>query len=224
MNLTLGNTRLIIDSCLKRGLLRNETAYVLATGFWETGKTMVPVREYGGETYLKSKPYYPYVGMGFCQITWLINYQRATKELGVDFVSDPQKLLIPEYSAEIIVAGMSEGWFTGKKLSDYITLSKSDFVNARRIINGMDKAALIAGFATIYDGLLKEDGYGETAQPVPPPVVPPAVPALVQPSVIAPAVPIPSPTPAQTPTAPAANSIVAALLSLISSFFKRNQS
>uniref|UniRef100_A0AC34G9W9 Uncharacterized protein n=1 Tax=Panagrolaimus sp. ES5 TaxID=591445 RepID=A0AC34G9W9_9BILA len=55
---------------------------------------------------------------------------------------------------------MQEGWFTGKKLSDYITLQKSDFRNARRIVNLMDKADLIAGYARDYDKLLLAEGYG----------------------------------------------------------------
>lgn len=172
MNLTKGHTQLIIDTCLKHGLLRNQAAYVLATAWHETAHTMKPVREYGGETYLRKKKYYPYVGMGFVQLTWLENYQKATKELGVDFVSDPKKLLQPVYSAEILVIGSKEGWFAGDKkgrhkLSRYITLTKSDYVNARRIINGTDKASLIAGYAKEYEADLKRIGYGETAAVVP---------------------------------------------------------
>jgi hypothetical protein len=55
---------------------------------------------------------------------------------------------------------MKEGWFTGKKLSDYVTLQRSDFTGARRIINGTDCAALIAGYAVGYDTTLKDIGYG----------------------------------------------------------------
>lgn len=159
MNLTLGCTQLLVEACRKHGLLRNQAAYVLATAWHETAHTMLPIRERGGETYLRSKTYYPYVGMGFVQVTWLVNYKRATKELGVDFVKDPKLLLNPTYSAAIAVVGMKEGWFTARKLSDYITLSKSDYRQARRIINGMDKADLIAGYALVYDGLLKAAGY-----------------------------------------------------------------
>lgn len=159
MNLTLGDTRLIIAACKKEGLLRNQAAYVLATAYHETAHTMKPVREYGGETYLKKKAYYPYVGMGYVQLTWLANYQKASKKLGVDFVKNPRLLLKAEYAAPILVIGSRDGWFTGKKLSDYITISRSDFTGARKIINGTDKAALIAGHAKEYDALLKADGY-----------------------------------------------------------------
>lgn len=163
MNLNLGDTKLIISEAEKRGVLRNQLAYILATAYHETAHTMKPVREYGGENYLKAKKYYPYVGMGYVQLTWKENYEKASKKLGVDFVKDPKKLLEPRYAAPILVDGMLEGWFTGKKLSDYITLTKSDFVNARRIVNGTDKASLIAGYASEYDKDLKAMGYGEKA-------------------------------------------------------------
>lgn len=172
-NLNLGDTRLIVDACKQAGLLRNQAAYVLATAWWETAHTMRPVREYGGEAYLRQKKYYPYVGMGYVQLTWLTNYQRATKELGVDFVSNPKLLLKSEYAVRILVTGMTEGWFTGKKLADYITLQASDFANARRIINGVDKAASIAAIARDYDAALKADGYGEATTTAAAPIAPP---------------------------------------------------
>jgi predicted chitinase len=87
---------------------------------------MKPIREKGGEKYLRAKKYYPFVGMGYVQITWEHNYERASRELCekasthmcVDFVGNPKLLLEPKYAAPIIIAGMVEGWFTGKKLSD----------------------------------------------------------------------------------------------------------
>lgn len=160
MNLNLGDTQLIIKEALKRGLLRNQLAYVLATTYHETAHTMKPVKEYGGETYLKSKKYYPYVGRGYVQITWLDNYKKASSKLGVDFVKNPQLLLEPKYAAPILLDGMVEGWFTKHKLSDHITLQKSNFKEARRIINGTDKAQLIADYAIEYDNLLLKTGYG----------------------------------------------------------------
>lgn len=171
MDLNLGSTRALIDECRRQGLLRNQCAYVLATAFWETARTMKPVREMGGEKYLKSKKYYPYVGMGFVQLTWLKNYQLAEKKLGAPFVKNPKLLLDPKYAVPIAVTGMREGWFTGKKLSNYITLAKSDFVNARRIINGTDKAKEIAKLARDYDMDLAVTGYAQkkpaSARPAP---------------------------------------------------------
>lgn len=168
MNLELGDTRAIIAECRKQGLLRNQAAYVLATAKWETAHTMKPVREYGGETYLKKKAYYPYVGMGYVQLTWKKNYKKASDVFGVDFVANPKLLLKPEYATPILVRGMKDGWFTTKKLSDYITLNASDFKGARRIVNGTDKAQAIADIAEQYDYLLADEGYGVDAEPVEP--------------------------------------------------------
>ena len=130
MNLNLGDTKLIIAEAKKHGLLRNELAYTLATTYHETAHTMKPVREYGSESYLKSKKYYPYIGMGYVQLTWDYNYKKAGDKLGVNFLKNPKLLLESKYAVQILIIGMKEGWFTGKKLSDYITLSKSDFKNA----------------------------------------------------------------------------------------------
>ncbi|RUM99157.1 hypothetical protein EET67_05240 [Pseudaminobacter arsenicus] len=183
MNLDLGDTRLIIAECAQRGLLRNQAAYVLATAYWETARTMKPVREYGGEKYLKGKKYWPYVGMGYVQLTWRENYEKVGKKLGVDFVANPRLLLKPEYAAPILVAGMKDGWFAGDKagrhsLGRYITLQKSDFTSARRIINGTDKAASIAAIARDYDASLKALGYGVVGAPATLPTTPHTKPNL----------------------------------------------
>ena len=103
--------------------------------------------------------------MGYVQLTWLVNYKKASDYLGVDFVSNPKLLLEPKYAAPILIRGMAEGWFAGDsqgrhKISRYITMQKSDFRNARRIVNGMDRADLIAGYAREYDKLLLAEGYG----------------------------------------------------------------
>lgn len=144
----------MIETGRKAGFLCNQLAYVLATAYHETAHTMKPVREMGGEKYLRSKKYYHHVGMGYVQLTWKENYERATRELCrkaservcVYFVGKPQFLLKPEYAAPILIIGMQEGWFTGKKISD--------FRNAWRIVNLMDRADMIAGYARNYVKLL----------------------------------------------------------------------
>lgn len=160
LTLDKGDTRLIIEECHARGLLRNQVAYVLATAYWETARTMKPIRERGGERYLKRKRYYPFVGMGYAQVTWKRNYRKVSIETGVDCVANPKHLLDPEIAKVALVVGMIEGWYTGKKLSNYITLQKSDYVNARRIINGVDKKEDIADLAVEFEGLLLKEAYG----------------------------------------------------------------
>lgn len=182
MNLNLGDTQLIISECEKQGLSLWETAYVLATAYHETAHTMKPVREYGGETYLKSKKYYPYVGMGYVQLTWKRNYEKASRVFGVDFVKNPKLLLEPKYAVQILVYGMKEGWFTGKSLKDYIDNIDEDykedlreFSNARRIVNGTDKQVEIGELAIKYEEALKR---AQKPKEEPKPVEAPDVPEV----------------------------------------------
>lgn len=163
MNLNLGDTQLIIKEAKARGVLRNQLAYILATAFHETAHTMKPVEEafwLSDAWRKKNLRYYPWHGRGHVQLTWDYNYKRAEEKLGIPFTKDPKLAMVSENSVKVLVLGMIEGWFTGKKLSDYITLQKSDFVLARYIINGKDKRDLIAGYAKQYDLDLKKIGYG----------------------------------------------------------------
>ncbi len=166
MNLTLGDTQLIIAESKSRGVLRNQLAYILATAYHETAHTVKPVKEAfwiknAEEWRKKFLRYYPWYGRGYVQLTWDYNYKKAGENLNLDLTTDPDVVMQPEVATKILVVGMIEGWFTGKKLSDYITITKSDFVGARRIINGTDKASTIAGYAKEYDTDLKAIGYGE---------------------------------------------------------------
>ena len=150
VDFNLGHTKLIVSACMRFGLLRNQAAYVLATAYWETAHTMEPVREafwLSEDWRKKNLRYYPWYGRGFVQLTWERNYHKAGAELGVDLTTDADKVMQPEISAEILVVGSRDGWFTGKRLDDYITLQRSNYRGARRIINGTDKAAAIAEIA-----------------------------------------------------------------------------
>ena len=108
---------------------------------------MQPVKELGGQAYLKSKPYYPYYGRDLVQTTWADNYQKVKNFTGIDVVSNPELIGQMPLAATVAVIFMQKGWYTGKKLSDYFNKTKTDWFNARRIINGTDKAELIADYA-----------------------------------------------------------------------------
>lgn len=100
-----------------------------------------------------------YRGRGFVQITWKNNYARyrdqVKKLFGVDILADPNKAMVPEVAAFIMVDGMSKGTFTGKKLPDYFNAKTTDWRNARRTVNGVDKADQIASIAKeIYADLI----------------------------------------------------------------------
>ena len=141
-------------------------AYMLATVYHETAKTMQPIEEFGkgkGRPYgfkikLSRKTYTTpdklYFGRGFVQLTWYENYQMAGKKLKCDLLNYPELALQLDIATEILLKGMYQGWFTGRKLSDYIGV-KTDFVGARRIINGTDKASLIASYANGFLTALK---------------------------------------------------------------------
>jgi peptidoglycan hydrolase-like protein with peptidoglycan-binding domain len=122
---------------------RNQICYIMATIQHETAGTYKPIAEFGG----KNRPYAPYYGRGYVQLTHKFNYEKYSQLLNRDFVNHPDQVMEPDVSLFIIVDGMKKGTFTGKKLSDYISGSRVDFVKARRIINGTDRDDLIAGHA-----------------------------------------------------------------------------
>jgi putative chitinase len=124
-------------------------AYALATTYHETDQQMQPIEEYGkgrGTQYGKADPSTGqiYYGRGFVQLTWERNYKTMSDLLGVDFVHNPSLALKLNNATDILFIGMMKGLFTGKSLRDYFSGSKEDWVNARRIINGLDKAQAIA--------------------------------------------------------------------------------
>ena len=147
----------------------NELAYILATIYHETAKTMQPIEEYGkgrNRTYghkvkQNGKPYNDtdniFFGRGFVQLTWYENYAKMGKVIGENLIKYPELCLTIPFATKICYAGMIGGLFTGKKLKDYINDTQVDFVNARRIINRLDCADLIASYANKFLAALKKD-------------------------------------------------------------------
>jgi len=130
--------------------LNTQIAYVLATVQWETAQTFKPVREafWNNEGWRQSHlRYYPYYGRGYVQLTWKNNYQKYSQILGVDLVGNPDLAMDSDIALFVLVHGFKTGTFTGRKITDYITKSQTDFVNARRCINGLDHAHDIARLA-----------------------------------------------------------------------------
>lgn len=148
----------ILTECTNQQVTdKRQIAYILATAYWECHNPkhpelrLTPMREFGGETYLKGKKYYPYFGRGFSQLTWRWNYEKEAKRLQIDLVGNPDLILDVKTAANSHVFCMVKGIYTGKKLSDYINANKCDYTEARRIINGKDKAAEIAAIAVKFD-------------------------------------------------------------------------
>jgi len=80
-------------------------------------------------------------------LTWKYNYEKYGKLLSKDLVKHPELALETEIALFVLVHGFKTGAFTGKKISDYINAHETDFVNARRCINGKNKAVEIAALA-----------------------------------------------------------------------------
>lgn len=152
-----GTIEAIRWECEAQGIgLPAQIAYVLATVEWETAKTFKPVREAfflgdrAEEWRRKNLNYYPFYGRGFVQLTWRRNYQIYSEILEKDFVGNPDGVLNENISLFILVHGFKTGVFTGRKITDYINDRQTDFVEARRGINGTDRAHDIAHLALKY--------------------------------------------------------------------------
>ena len=132
-------------------------AYALATVFHETAQTMRPIEEYGqGAGHSYGEPTGPhnqsYYGRGHVQLTWEDNYKK-----GENFLAErygvaapmhqyPHRMLEDETSALVLYDGMINGWFTGVGLPDFFNSAEEDPYNARKIVNGLDKADVIEGY------------------------------------------------------------------------------
>lgn len=164
---------LVLDEAEDRRTPLPYLAYALATAWWESGKTMQPVREayWLSEAWRKKNlRYYPYYGRGLVQLTWKDNYEKVGKFYDQDFVNNPDAVMDPKTSVNILFDGMENGWFTGKDLDDYIDLVDEDdnedlreFANARRIVNGTDKQVAIGELGLVFEAALKQAGWGSGA-------------------------------------------------------------
>lgn len=157
----------------------NYFAYMMATVKHETANSFHPITEYGGVSYFnRYDPVladtstrratartngntergdgYKYRGRGYVQITWKNNYRRLGDALGYDLVNNPEDALNPLVAYRVMSYGMRNGIFTGKKLSDYISGSSANYRDARRIINGTDKADTIASYAKKFENILSQ--------------------------------------------------------------------
>jgi putative chitinase len=173
-------TEMLLDKLM--GLRTSWVAYALATTWHETAATMEPILEHGGPKYFKrmydpegTRPHVAralgntmpgdgarFAGRGYVQLTGRTNYDRAAKAVGYPLVGNPDLAMRPDIAAEILRAGMAEGWFTGRGFARFLpdaigTLEQ--FTQARRIINGTDKADKIAAYALDFQSALIAGGW-----------------------------------------------------------------
>jgi putative chitinase len=145
-------------------------SYILATVRHETADTYQPIEEYGrggGKPYGRAikvktnigQKLVRYYGRGYVQLTWIENYRLMEKELQLApgaLVWFPEKAMEPETAYKILVVGMMRGLFNGKRLAlgHYINRDKCDYRQARRTVNLLDDADLIAGHAIRFQKIL----------------------------------------------------------------------
>jgi hypothetical protein len=136
-------------------------AYMLATVKWECGDTWRPIeehgrgagRKYGAEVDVEDANGVShrnrYYGRGYVQLTWKENYEEISERLamGLKLVIHPELALEPATAYQIASYGMRHGTFTGRRLADYIGDARCDYRHARKIINSLDQADRIAGYA-----------------------------------------------------------------------------
>jgi putative chitinase len=166
------------------GLPVSWVAYALGTAWHETAREMQPVKEYGGRAYFMrrydktgEKPKLAaqlgntevgdgalFAGRGYVQLTGRRNYVHAGGKLGVNLVGNPDLAMQPDLAARILREGMKEGWFTGHTFARHLPASgkatRAQYGQARRIINGMDRADKIAGEALAFEAALIAGGWG----------------------------------------------------------------
>jgi predicted chitinase len=180
----------IIDGLQARKVSIRHAAYILATAHHESGRfnymqeiwgpTPVQKRYQGRKTLgnVVAGDGKKFLGRGFVQITGRTNYTDWSRRLGVDLIKEPDLASQVKYAVPILIDGMLQGTFTTKKLSDFST-----YLDMRRVVNKMDRASLIAGYAVDYEDALRKANYGvvvaepkppiEDAKPKPPkPVIP----------------------------------------------------
>ncbi|MDO6967101.1 glycoside hydrolase family 19 protein [Rhizobium alvei] len=155
------------DAVEPKGDLR-QLAYMLATAWHETAATMQPVRETlarsddaaiailrkayrAGKLPHVKKPYWErdrdgksWLGRGLVQLTHKRNYLRLGRAIGLDLIAEPALAMDRAVAVKILFAGMAEGLFTGRKLSDHFNAVRSDWTGARRIITGPESMERVA--------------------------------------------------------------------------------
>lgn len=152
-------------------------AYMLSTTYVETGARGYDpsAREYGSKTQfdqycelMKPKPENcPYYGRGWAQLTYYEKYSRAHDMLGLDTLHDPDLVLKPENSYEILVGGMTDGVFEVYRDDDQGGCPKGcqkpirlgDFVNDKFVDYARARAVINANRGGSMDVMYKDLGY-----------------------------------------------------------------
>jgi peptidoglycan hydrolase-like protein with peptidoglycan-binding domain/predicted chitinase len=177
--------RLIVRTCMEEGVTdERQIAYVLATAEHESqnftspeeahGRKQAARKGYEGNEQDGYRGGEEYFGRGYAHLTHWRNYQHVGGSLGRGdgLAREPVLAAEPEIASRVLVVGMRDGLFTGRGLDDYITADNVDYLNARRIVNGTDRAADVAALARnwepgIDDLVTSVQRHGVDLMPVP---------------------------------------------------------
>jgi predicted chitinase len=138
------SVNLIVKTAVQSGIEDpKQVAYMLATAQHETRDFNAPEEDYGRSQarklgYSGGEEFY---GRGYVHLTHDYNYRKFDEllDLNGELVKNPDLAKDPETAAKILVVGMRDGLFTGKRLDRYINEDGQDFYNARRIVNGITR-------------------------------------------------------------------------------------
>jgi hypothetical protein len=159
---------------------QNGEKLIEVTGNVSDAKVFIPVDK---NVYLKSpydkvkKKYYlrelivynQYYGRGYVQITHQDNYQAMDNALGLNgklHLNPDLAFQNYDISYRIMSYGMANGSYQGNKayvegrgfiggykLSDYLNRTLTDYISARKIINGDGNGNLVAGYAKVFQAM-----------------------------------------------------------------------
>jgi predicted chitinase len=159
---------------------RRWLAYIMATAFHETAYTMQPVRETlaasdaraieilenayasGKLSWVKTPYWRPdedgksWLGRGLVQLTHKRNYEAMSKLTGIDLVAEPDRAMEMDAAVSILIEGMVQGSFANHKLADHLNETTDDWINARRIVNGTDRAEKLAGYGKTFMAAIRD--------------------------------------------------------------------
>jgi len=133
-----------------------QMAYMLSTAKHEVANTWLPITEYGNSNCPRYDGGCTYKGRGYVQLTHRYNYVKLGNRLGVNLVDYPARALDPSIAWNVMSEGMFYGLFTSRALGDYVYTGNTDYYNARRVVNGLDKASLLRGYANTFQKILEQ--------------------------------------------------------------------